>query len=216
VPARHHLHLRLRPRVRARRVINRALTSQRPRRRLDLRGRHPMSLTPSVRITRPQPRSRYARERRIPRDRTSDAVVRSPMSLRRVRRTADLGGQVTFSAASCSRRRSTLPTEATPKESESDKCRNAARWTGEHNEMWRRGIITVIAAGLLSACGEEKQNPETHEGWEVGDCVTFEEGRPDTRHFPSRRAFDDRRRPAPAIVVSPLTNARTASTTCTT
>ena len=49
--------------------------------------------------------------------------------------------------------------------------------------MWRRGIITVIAAGLLSACGEEKKNPETHEGWEVGDCVTFEEGPPDTRHF---------------------------------
>jgi hypothetical protein len=29
---------------------------------------------------------------------------------------------------------STLPTEATP-ESESDKWRNAARWTAEHNEM---------------------------------------------------------------------------------
>ena len=41
----------------------------------------------------------------------------------------------------------------------------------------------MIAAGLLSACGEEKQNPETHEGWEVGDCVTLEEGRPDTRHL---------------------------------
>jgi hypothetical protein len=79
-----------------------------------------------------------------------------------------------------------------PRESESDKWRNAARWTGEHDEMWRRGIITVIAAGLLSACGEEKKNPETHEGWEVGDCVTFEEGLPDTHHFPSRHAFDDR------------------------
>ena len=54
---------------------------------------------------------------------------------------------------------------------------------GEHNEMWRRGIITVIAAGLLSACGEEKQNPETHEGWEVGDCVTFE------RDLPTRATF---------------------------
>ena len=51
--------------------------------------------------------------------------------------------------------------------------------------MWRRGIITVIAAGLLSACAEAKQNPETHEGWEVGDCVTFEEGALDTRHVPS-------------------------------
>ena len=40
------------------------------------------------------------------------------------------------------------------------KWRNAARWRGEHNGMWRRGIITVIAAGLLSVCGEEKKNPE--------------------------------------------------------
>lgn len=71
-----------------------------------------------------------------------------------------------------------------PKESDSDKCRNAARWTGEHNEMWRRGIITVIAAGLLSACGEEKQNPETHEGWEVGDCVTRSK-----RDVPTRATF---------------------------
>ena len=49
--------------------------------------------------------------------------------------------------------------------------------------MWRRGILTVIAAGRLSACGEEKQNPETHEGWEVGDWVTFEEGRPTRATF---------------------------------
>jgi hypothetical protein len=83
-----------------------------------------------------------------------------------------------------------VATEAT-RERTSDKWRNAARWTGEHNEMWRRGIITVIAAGLLSACGEEKGIPRrTRVG--SGDCVTFEEGPPDTRHFPYRHAFDDR------------------------
>lgn len=49
---------------------------------------------------------------------------------------------------------------------------------GKPIEKWRRGIITVIATGLLSACGEEK-NPETHERWDVGDCVTFDEGPPD-------------------------------------
>ena len=67
--------------------------------------------------------------------------------------------------------------------------------------MWRRGIIAVIAEGLLSACVDDKKNPETHGGWEVGDYVTFEEGPPNTRRFPSRHAFDDRRRPAPDIVV---------------
>ena len=39
----------------------------------------------------------------------------------------------------------------------------------------RRGLIAVIAAGVMSACSEEK-NPETHESWDVGDCVTFDEG----------------------------------------
>src|SRR5688572_28221548 len=50
-------------------------------------------------------------------------------------------------------------------------------------QMWRRGIITVIAAGAVSECDEEKKNPETHEGWEVGDCVTFEEGVPTAATF---------------------------------
>jgi hypothetical protein len=73
--------------------------------------------------------------------------VRRRRVVRRAER-ADLGGQARHLQRSVLQSSAALDVadRSDPRESQSDKWRNGPRWTAEHNEIWRRGIITVIAA----------------------------------------------------------------------